>query len=371
MTEPDNTSLSPGDLLGALNDGVYATDLERRIVYWGPSAERITGWRSEDVLGKRCSDDVLSHVDKEGRRLCGSDTCPLHRAIATDHGSEFPIIVFARREDGQRIPMRTSVAPIRNATGEVIGGIETFRDVSEEFHDGELAKRIQSALVSRELPNDPRVTFASHYVPWGMIGGDYYAAACVDEDRIAFVLADVCGHGLAAAMYTVYLDALWQGNPDLLKSPGELAGLIGGRICELSGDDTRFVTAVFGLLDLEQMRTTLAFAGGPPIFLFRSGQPLDVIEDPGLPLGCLPDAEYEQRTVDLRAGDCLLAFSDGALEIPDADQALLEKEGLARVLDEVGYPASGSFNAIEKKLLKYSNRIRFDDDLTFLEVRLT
>ncbi len=83
MAELKHNNLDAKGLLEAMNDGVYATDLKRRIVYWSPAAERITGWRQEDILGKRCADEVLSHVDKDGRLLCSTETCPLHRAIVT------------------------------------------------------------------------------------------------------------------------------------------------------------------------------------------------------------------------------------------------------------------------------------------------
>ena len=54
----------PRAVLDSLNDGLYVTNRDRQIVYWGRSVERITGWEADDVLGKRCSDEVLCHIDK-------------------------------------------------------------------------------------------------------------------------------------------------------------------------------------------------------------------------------------------------------------------------------------------------------------------
>ena len=68
-----NMALNPELFLRSLNDGVYAVDTDRRIAYWGPSAERITGWREVEIMGKRCSVDVLNHVDKDGRPLCSGE----------------------------------------------------------------------------------------------------------------------------------------------------------------------------------------------------------------------------------------------------------------------------------------------------------
>jgi PAS domain S-box-containing protein len=371
MTTPTGSGLDHEALLASLNDGVYAVDTRRRITYWSPSAERITGWRAEEILGKHCAANVLAHVDKDGRRLCGREHCPLHRAMVTGTGSHVPVVVFAKHKTGHLVPMRVSVAPIRDGSGEIIGGVETFRDVSEEHHDAERARRIQSAMLHRQPPQDRRVTFTTYYLPFSMVGGDYYATARVDGDRFAFMLADVSGHGSAAALYTVYLDALWQSHRDLLPRPAELARAMGNQLAELIGDDDRFATAIFGLLDLEAMSVALTFAGGPAPLLFRCDGEPEVISGSGMPLGFPFDDEYEAHTVPVQPGDHLLAFSDGVPEISDVDGELLGLDGLLRILADAGYPAYGDFAAVEKGLLKSSDRIRFDDDLTFLEVRLT
>jgi phosphoserine phosphatase RsbU/P len=70
-------------------------DTERSIVYWSKSAERATGWASQDVLGRCCLDDVLGHVDRDGHRLCGKEFCPLHRDMVTGASSKVLLIVFA------------------------------------------------------------------------------------------------------------------------------------------------------------------------------------------------------------------------------------------------------------------------------------
>ena len=125
-------------ILDSLSDGVYVCDRDRRIVYGSKSADRITGRTREDVIGRRCLDDVLCHIDKDGHRLCGEEFCPLHRSMVTGTSSSVPLIVFAESKHGGRVPMQVSVAPIRDAGGEFIGGVEMFRDASETLgeHSG-------------------------------------------------------------------------------------------------------------------------------------------------------------------------------------------------------------------------------------------
>jgi serine phosphatase RsbU (regulator of sigma subunit) len=323
-------------------------------------------------MGKRCSDDVLAHVDKDGHRLCGREHCPLHRAMVTGKSSDVPIVTFARHKKGGQVPMRVSVAPVCNDSGQVVGGVETFRDASQEYEESKLTRRIQSTMLSQRTLKDPRVTFTTHYLPWGMVGGDYYAMERVDEDHFAFMLADVSGHGFAASLYTVYLNALWHTHLDLIPKaqPAEMAGTMHTKLAMLISDDGRFATAIFGLIDLNQMCVALTFAGGPTPLLFGADGNLQTLEGTGIPLGMPIDAVYKEQTIPIRPEDCLLAFTDGVTEITDVDGKLLEVEGLVRILQEIGYPESRDFRALEEKLLKVSDRIRFNDDLTFLEVRL-
>ena len=131
----DISNVDIAAIINSLSDGVYVCNLDRRITYWSKSAERITGWSVADVVGRQCFDNVLCHIDKDGHKLCGEEYCPLHRAMVTDTGSRGSLLVYAQAKDGQRIPMQVSVAPIRDAAGRVIGGVETFRDASTMVHD--------------------------------------------------------------------------------------------------------------------------------------------------------------------------------------------------------------------------------------------
>jgi PAS domain S-box-containing protein len=109
--------ISAENILDSLSEGVYVCDLDRRIVFWSKSAERITGWRSEDVLGRACHAGILCHEDKDGHRLCGKEFCPLHRSMITDVTGTTPLIVFARAKNGRRIPMQVTTAPLRCVPG--------------------------------------------------------------------------------------------------------------------------------------------------------------------------------------------------------------------------------------------------------------
>jgi len=267
--------------------------------------------------------------------------------------------------------MLVSVAPIRNAAGQVIGGVETFRDASAMVHDLERAKAIQQLALEHDVPEDARVKFTTHYVPHDGVGGDYYAIAKLGDDRYGLMLADVMGHGIAAALYTMHLSQLWDRFHGLLANPAEFTATVNNELVKVVKTDGSFATMVCGVVDLEDRVFRFAGAGGPQVLLMHADGTHQCLESPGLPLAVTEDAAYEEVSIELRQGDGLLLFSDGAVEIHNAEDEMLDVDGLVRILRAQGYPQAGiQMDALEEELLKYSNAIRLTDDLTLIDVRL-
>jgi diguanylate cyclase (GGDEF)-like protein/PAS domain S-box-containing protein len=114
-------------LIENIFDGLYLVNRDRTIIYWNRVAERITGYRSDEVIGRRCLDNILVHVDKIGENLCRG-RCPL---IATINDGTFrDAEIFLRHKDGHRLPVWVRTAPLRDTAGNIIGGAELFTDLS-------------------------------------------------------------------------------------------------------------------------------------------------------------------------------------------------------------------------------------------------
>lgn len=369
MSKP---SLPNADVIvDSLNDGLYVCDKERRILYWSKSAERITDWTSEEVIGHRCMDMLLCHVDKDGHQLCSEALCPLHRSMATDTASTCPIIVFGQTKSGKRVPMVVSVAPVHDANGQVVGGVEVFHDFSDTYLDLERAKRIQLLSLENNLPDDSRVGFASFYEPHDMIGGDYLSIRQLDADRYGFFMADLMGHGVSAALYTMHLSSLWERHCHMLAQPVEFAKAINRELCKIVKDES-FATAICGVIDAANKTMRFASAGSPPVMLFHADGRCELLEAPGLPFGMFEDADYDDRECACASGDHLLMFTDGAIEVHNPAGEMLKTEGLVGILTGLGYPkADIQIESLQAELLNYSNGIRLDDDLTLLEVKFT
>ncbi len=107
LNQPEN-SVTPTNpsfyktLLDDMSDGVYFVDRDRRILYWNKGAIRLTGYQSEEMVGRCCQDNTLCHVDAAGRNLC-HDGCPLTASISDGGSHEAP--VFLRHKQGRRVPV--------------------------------------------------------------------------------------------------------------------------------------------------------------------------------------------------------------------------------------------------------------------------
>lgn len=107
-------------------DGLYIVDINKTIIFWNKSAERISGFSKKEVQGRACSDNILNHVDADGENLC-KGTCPLAKTIQDGKSRERE--VYLHHKDGHRIPVLVRTTPLRDRDGKIIGGIELFSDL--------------------------------------------------------------------------------------------------------------------------------------------------------------------------------------------------------------------------------------------------
>jgi PAS domain S-box-containing protein len=372
MVKPELNPLTAENILNSLADGVYVTDVDRNIIFWNKAAEQITEWKAEEVVGHSCFDNILVHIDKDGNPLCGKEFCPLHRSIMSGERSTYPLILFAQTKDGSRVPLQVSVSPIVNSQGHIIGGVEVFRDLSRLMKDLDRARIIQDSAMKTELPDDPRIDIQIYNVPQEYIGGDFYRAEALDADHYAFMVADVMGHGVSAALYTMQLRSLWEDGRDMMPSPERFMSHMNQGLSVLVGDNNYFATAAYAWFDLREKKIWYAGAGHPYPFLFREKGEILRLESTGLPLGMLRNSSYIQKELPLLPNDSLLIYSDGAVEVFNPEGKMLGEEGFLELTKSIGYPhLAGSLRPVQEMLLLYNQQLRLADDLTLLSVKYT
>ncbi|HLP78906.1 MAG TPA: SpoIIE family protein phosphatase [Candidatus Paceibacterota bacterium] len=368
---PMLAEFSAPELLNSLADGAYITDMNRRILFWNRAAERITGWSAAEVVGRTCHDNVLVHINKDGHALCGCEHCPLHRSMVTGQPSQGALLVYAQNKAGERIPVEVTVAPIRNNKGEVIGGIELFRDLTESMRDQLHAKKIQEIAVTCELPRDDSVSFETRYEPCDLVGGDFYRVDRFGATRYAILLADVMGHGVSAALCTMLLRSLWDDHRGELAMPTRFMKSVNERVRAVVQDGGYFGTGVCVNYDAATGKLHCVRAGHPAPLLFRANGTVESIGEINPALGMFPEAHFEESVTQLEPGDGLLLFTDGATELFNSKEEELGLEGLKRLIGEQagGSPSPGfSLEKLEEQLLRFSDQIHLPDDLTLVKL---
>lgn len=114
-------------ILDNLSDGVYFVDRARRITYWNRGAERISGYASDEVLGRSCSDNILRHISPSGDELCLS-CCPLAQTLSD--GRQRAAEVFLHHKNGHRLPVSVRISPLRDEADAIAGAVEVFSDAT-------------------------------------------------------------------------------------------------------------------------------------------------------------------------------------------------------------------------------------------------
>ena len=147
-------------IISNMQDGAYFVDKNRKILFWNQAAERITGYKAEEIIGKACPESRLNHIDEEGRPLCQVG-CPL---FATNiDGKQRQERVFVRHKDGHRIPVRVNIFPIRKGD-EIIGSIELFTQDSPTKYNDNLITKLSGIAMHDTLTNLPNRRYLESFL---------------------------------------------------------------------------------------------------------------------------------------------------------------------------------------------------------------
>jgi serine phosphatase RsbU (regulator of sigma subunit) len=251
----------------------------------------------------------------------------------------------------------------------VVGGIEVFRDESVRLADLEFARRVQQHVLPERLPASEAISFEVGYYPHDLVGGDFYWVRELRPNVFASLAADVRGHGVSAALYTMVLSSYLAGAGSLAEEPGRLMGALNEHLEELSVAES-FASAVYLVLDGTDWTLRYSNAGHPPPLLLdaRTGEVRELGAH-GLILGMLVPQEYEETRLDLPERGALLCYSDGAIEVPDREG---EEFGIERLKAYVGKQVGrrGFPERFYRHLTKMSAAVSLPDDLLLLVARL-
>jgi serine phosphatase RsbU (regulator of sigma subunit) len=319
------------------------------------------------LLTRPGGSESLGELHDEGIVACPPGTAPEEACVVLQALlSQAPALAAMRRE-------------VKVLTVQHQGLCSQIGKLDEELR---MAAQFQREFLPNELPDIEPLSFHVLYRPAGYVSGDIYDVQRLDENHIGFFVADAVGHGVPAALMTVYIKRSLRGkridpnapNGYSLLTPAQALAQLNADMISTQNGKVRFATACYGVLDLRTMQLTMARAGHPfPMLLRGEDDRVETVEPEGGLLGVFEDEVYEETTVELKPGDRLLIYSDGFEcafpdeEINDNGKRRVANENYAKEFLDLGNgdPAA-AIQRLEDKLDEQAGSLNQKDDLTVL-----
>jgi phosphoserine phosphatase RsbU/P len=240
-------------------------------------------------------------------------------------------------------------------------------------NDLETAREIQRQLLPSGAREVPGLDVATAYVPARELGGDFYDLLPYGVGRLAIVNGDVSGKGTAAALFgSLAIGILRELVHDSAATAADMLQQLNGRLLA-ARLDAKFIAMQFAIYDAALRELNIANAGGTLPLLIRNGEVTE-INVTGMPLGLLPEAEYDDLTLNLLPGDIVVFASDGIHESMNKDQEEFGSERLKALLSTV-VPEDPGYTVAQRIVKATDDHAGIGrpphDDRTLLVLRVT
>jgi len=239
--------------------------------------------------------------------------------------------------------------------------------------DLEIAREIQTWLVPSQPPEVPGANIAFATRPQNSVAGDYYDAFypnAEERERLMVVIADVAGKSVPAALLMATLQASLRTIAGENAPLADLVARLNRYACAHSLNGLRFTTAVLSEYNPASRKLTYVNAGHNAPILRRANGTLETLEVGGLPLGIRLDRNYETASLELRAGDALIFFTDGVVEaFNESGEEFGNERWLSAIRNLPDWDAQQTLQFLMKRVDEFAGATRQADDITCLVFR--
>ena len=333
-------------------------------------------WSWELPAGEVAINNDAAHVPTAGVRLKECEKC-LVVSIAVP-GRRLGVLAVADKEsrDGRVLDFTPGDARLLSLfANQAAAAIETTRLHREAIEkerierELELAAAIQRQLLPRELPRIAGVELAGSTLPTRQVGGDYFDWFPLSRGRLGFVVADVAGKGIPAALLVSTVHAAIHLQIDAAETIVDLVSRIDRHLQRFSAAP-QFLTLFFGILEPDAGVLRYVSAGHNPALLVRANGELELLGATGVPVGLILHASWHEATAILSPGDLLCVYTDGFTEATNGDD---EEFGLARMeralVPRLSQPAREISDGLYGEVAAFAAGVPQYDDQTLLIVR--
>jgi GAF domain-containing protein len=291
------------------------------------------------------------------------------RAVLTtpikSRGDTLGLVNVYYRGEARHTP--TEINLLTMLGSQVAVAIENARIYAEKERQAWLFHRV---LIPREKLEFPGLVVGHRFEPsLGDLSADYYDLIPLGKERCALVIADVAGKGAEAAIQTVRIKHIVQAYAMAGYSPGQILGLLNHHLVADPSLDTRPVTVFCAEVHVARRRLRFASAGHePPALLSPEGE-VTLLEASGIMIAATEDPYFEERTLSLPEGSCLVLYTDGITEARTPEGEFFGLERLVEAVRQHHHlPPQSLANAIYRRVRDFAGR-HLTDDFSVLVVR--
>ena len=245
--------------------------------------------------------------------------------------------------------------------------VERERERQRMEQEINIARDIQQALLPRDFREYPHLSVTGINFPCLSVGGDYFDVFPLSDNRTAFLIADVSGKGLGAALLTTMLQGALSAM-SLGTDPAIVFNHVNKFLCS-HAEIGRYATMFFGILD-QAGHLEFINAGHPSPILLRRGVAEEAFSEGSFPVGLVPEAEYTAVCLKLEPGDTMVLFSDGVTEAMDPAEELYGVPRLRELLNgRLECPLEDLQKCVLESVETFTRGASQADDFTLLIVR--
>ena len=237
-----------------------------------------------------------------------------------------------------------------------------------------IATRIQKSLIPHTFPAFPELEEIDIYATMDLaqkVGGDFYDFFLMSKDKLAFIIADVSGKGIAAALFMVIAKTLIKNQAAVYNDPRIIIENVNKQMC-MDNSSGMFITAFFGILDLKTGEIQYVNAGHMnPIAKLGDNNFRELELDKQFIVGGMPSVKFKSSTMKLSAGDTLFMYTDGVSESKNENNSYFGKDNLISALDSLDPSVNLKQipDFVKSKIKKFTNNANQCDDITMLIIK--
>lgn len=247
---------------------------------------------------------------------------------------------------------------------------DKFTSLKEELS---IAAEIQQTFLPRPISQNNE--FRGFYIeaimtPAREVGGDFFDYFLIDEDRLAFVIADVSGKGVPAAMFMAVSRTVLRVTGKSGLPAGETMRAVNYLLCQ-DNSQNMFVTTFYGILDTKTGQIEYSNGGhNIPYIVRASGEVIPLPKTKGMALGVFEEAQFEQGSLALESGDSLFLYTDGVTEAMNNQNDLYQESRLESILNTtVNISAPSVIPTVLDNVRKFTEGAEQSDDITMVFLR--